>query len=99
MMTTLEPADPPAGVHSLWRLRGYLRPHLRALSIMAGAAVGAVGLTITIPLVNKAIIDGPITDGYLGELVPLGVLALGLGILEAVLIWVRRWVQSDAVLV
>src|SRR4051794_9897468 len=98
MMTTLEHAGPPAGVHSLWRLRGYLRPHLLALSIMAAAAVGAVGLTITIPLVTKAIIDGPITDGDLGELVPLGALALGLGILEAVLIWVRRWVQSDAVL-
>ena len=29
---------------------------------MAAAALGAVGLTITIPLVTKAIIDGPIAD-------------------------------------
>jgi ATP-binding cassette, subfamily B, bacterial len=97
-MTTLDHVDPPAGIHSLWRLRGYLRPHVRALSIMAGAAVGAVGLTITIPLVTKAIIDGPITDRDIGALLPLGLLALALGILEAVLIWVRRWVQSNAVL-
>jgi ATP-binding cassette, subfamily B, bacterial len=97
-MATSEQIDPPAGVHSLWRLRGYLRPHLRALSIMATAAVAAVGLTITIPLVTKAIIDGPITNGDLSSLLPLGLLALGLGILEAVLIWVRRWVQSTAVL-
>ena len=97
-MATLERVDPPAGIHSLWRLRGYLRPHVRALSIMAAAAVGAVGLTITIPLVTKAIIDGPVTDGDLGALVLLGLLALGLGVLEAFLIWVRRWVQSDAVL-
>src|SRR3954453_4194147 len=90
--------DPPAGIHSLWRLRGYLRPHVRALSVMAAAAVGAVGLTIPIPLVTKAIIDGPITDGELGALLPLGLLGLGLGVLEAVLIWVRRWVQADAVL-
>jgi ATP-binding cassette subfamily B protein len=100
-MTTLERADrtdPPAGIHSLWRLRGYLRPHLTALSIMAAAAVGAVGLTIAIPLVTKAIIDGPIAQRDLDALLPLGLLALGLGVLEAVLIWVRRWVQSDAVL-
>ena len=90
--------DPPAGIHSLWRLRGYLRPHLPALSIMAAAAVAAVGLTITIPLVTKAIIDGPIADRDLSALLPLGLLALGLGVLEAFLIWVRRWVQSNAVL-
>jgi ATP-binding cassette subfamily B protein len=90
--------DPPAGVHSLWRLRGYLRPHAVALSIMAAAAVGAVGLTITIPLVTKALIDGPITERDLSGVLPLGLLALALGVLEAFLIWVRRWFQSDAVL-
>jgi ATP-binding cassette subfamily B protein len=93
-----ERSDPPAGIHSLWRLRGYLRPHLPALGVMSAAAVGAVGLTITIPLVTKAIIDGPIADRDLGALLPLGLLALALGVLEAVLIWVRRWVQSNAVL-
>lgn len=90
--------DPPAGVHSLWRLRGYLRPHVRALTIMALAAIGAVGLTITIPLVTKALIDGPITERDISGVLPLGLLALALGVLEAVLIWVRRWFQSDAVL-
>ena len=63
-MTTPEPlagrADPPAGIHSLWRLRDYLKPHLPALAVMTAAAVGGVGLSITIPLVTKAIIDGPI---------------------------------------
>jgi ATP-binding cassette subfamily B protein len=97
-MTTLEAADPPAGINSLWRLRGYLKPHLLALSVMAAAAVAGVGLSITIPLVTKAIIDGPIADRHLSALLPLGLLALGLGVLEAVLIWVRRWVQSNAVL-
>ena len=65
---------------------------------MAAAALGAVGLTITIPLVTKAIIDGPIADRDLDALLPLGILALVLGVLEAFLIWVRRWVQSNAVL-
>src|SRR4051794_10577089 len=80
-MTTIDRAGPPAGVHSLWRLRGYLRPHLPALAIMGAAALGAVGLTIAIPLVTKAIIDGPINDHDLRMLAPLGLLAVAFGVL------------------
>lgn len=97
-MTTLPDDDPPAGIHSLWRLRGYLRPHLVSLAIMAGTALGGIGLTIAIPMVIRAMIDGPITERNLSAVVPLGLLALGLGILEAVLIFWRRWVQGNAVL-
>jgi len=90
--------DPPAGVHSLWRLRGYLRPHAPALAIMLGTALGGVAVAIAIPLVTKALIDGPITDGELAPVLPLGLLVLGLGVVEAVLVFWRRWVQSNAVL-
>ena len=90
--------QPPAGVHSLWRLRGYLRPHVGALAVMAGTSLAGVGVTVAIPLVTKALIDGPITDGELGPVLPLGLLTLALGVLEAVLIFWRRWVQSSAVL-
>ncbi|WP_020143115.1 ABC transporter ATP-binding protein [Terracoccus sp. 273MFTsu3.1] len=96
------PADPasqpPASVRSLWRLRGYLRPHRWALVVMFAASLAGVGLSIAIPLVTRAIIDGPITRHELAPVLPLGLLALGLGVLEAVLIFVRRWVQSNAVL-
>ncbi|NYD58000.1 ATP-binding cassette subfamily B protein [Nocardioides marinisabuli] len=91
-------SPPPAGVHSLWRLRGYLRPHVGALAIMLVASLGGVALAIGIPLVTRAIIDGPVTDRDLGALLPLAGLALLLGVLEAVLVWWRRWVQSNAVL-
>ncbi len=97
-MSTITASDPPAGVHSLWRLRAYLRPHVGALAIMLATSLGGVGLSIAIPLVTKALIDGPITDGELAPVLPLGLLALGLGVLEAVLIFWRRWVQSNAVL-
>jgi len=97
--TGLGPNDlPPAGVHSLWRLRGYLKPHLPAMAIMLGTALVGVGLSIAIPLVTKALIDGPITDHDIGPVLPLGLLALALGVLEAILIFWRRWVQSNAVL-
>ena len=101
MATDLGPdpdSNPPAGVHSLWRLRGYLKPHRVALTIMLLTSLAGVGLTIAIPLVTKAIIDGPITNRDLGAVLPLGLLALGLGVLEAALIFWRRWVQSNAVL-
>jgi ATP-binding cassette subfamily B protein len=93
------PSDhPPASVRSLWRLRGYLRPHLPALAVMLGTALGGVALSIAIPLVTKALIDGPITRHEIDGVVPLGLLALALGVLEAFLVWWRRWVQSNAVL-
>ncbi|HET9632724.1 MAG TPA: ABC transporter ATP-binding protein [Terrabacter sp.] len=91
-------SQPPASVRSLWRLRGYLRPHRRALVTMFTASIAGVGLSIAIPLVTRAIIDGPITRHELAPVLPLGLLALALGVLEAVLIFVRRWVQSNAVL-
>jgi len=95
----VDPASqPPASVRSLWRLRGYLRPHRWALAVMFAASLAGVGVSIAIPLVTRAIIDGPITQHELEPVLPLGLLALALGVLEAVLIFVRRWVQSNAVL-
>ncbi|HET7070694.1 MAG TPA: ABC transporter ATP-binding protein [Nocardioides sp.] len=91
-------AHPPASVKSLWRLRHYLRPHVWSLLIMLGTSMTGVGVSIAIPLVIKALIDGPITQHHSSGLVPLGLAVLGLGILEAVLIWWRRWTQSNAVL-
>ncbi len=97
--TVTKPTDhPPAGVRSLWRLKGYLRPHLPALGAMLVAALAGVGVSLAIPLVTKAMIDGPIAEGDRGAVLPLGLLALGLGVVEAMLIFVRRWVQSNAVL-
>ncbi len=92
------PAPPRTGVWSLWRLRGYLRPHRRAMAIMLTTAMVGVLVSLSIPLVTKAMIDGPIADHELAPVLPLGLLALGLGVLEAALIFIRRWVQARAVL-
>ncbi len=92
------PQPPAASAASLWRLRGYLKPHRWALLAMLIASLGGVALSIAIPLVTKALIDGPITNHELAPVVPLGLLAIGLGVLEAVFIFWRRWVQSNAVL-
>ncbi len=99
--TTESPAtspNRPASTRSLWRLRAYLRPYYWALAVMGSTAVVGVFVSLSIPLVTKSIIDGPIADGDLSAIWPLGLLGLALGILEAALILIRRWVQAAAVL-
>jgi ATP-binding cassette subfamily B protein len=64
---------------------------------MLAAAVGAVAAEITIPLLTKAIIDGPIAHGQLRPLVPLSLAATGLGVAQALLSLSRRWIQASAV--
>lgn len=94
----LSTPEPEAGIRDLLRLRPYLRPYRVQLSLMAFAAFGGVLMTIVIPLVTKHMIDGPIAHHETGPVVPLGLLALSLGCLEAFLIWIRRWAQSSSVL-
>jgi ATP-binding cassette subfamily B protein len=60
-------------------------------------AMLGVGVSLTVPLVTKAIIDGPVTRRELSMLVPLALLALGLSISEVLLVWMRRWAQSRTV--
>ncbi len=86
------------GVRSLWRLRAYMRPYVGALVVMGSTAIVGVFVSLAIPLVTGAVIDGPIADGDSGAILPLGLLALALGITEAALILIRRWVQARAVL-
>jgi ATP-binding cassette subfamily B protein len=95
---TAPPGSRTRPTTSLWRLRGYLRPYVGAIVVMATAATSMVFVSISIPLVTKAIIDGPLSDGDRSGIWPLGLLALALGILEAGLILIRRWVQARAVL-
>ena len=84
-------------VASLWRLRPYLRPYRRQLTGMLAAAIGVETAEIVIPLLAKAVIDGAIAHHERGLLLPLGLLAVGLGAASAALSLVRRWVQGNAV--
>ena len=79
-------------------MKSYLRPYAVRLVLIWLPSLGAVGIGIVIPLVGKEIIDGPVARGDTGALLPLALLALALGVLEALLIFLRRWVLADAVL-
>jgi ATP-binding cassette, subfamily B, bacterial len=82
---------------ALWRTREYLRPYYGRLALMLAAAIGAAGAMIAIPLLIKAVIDGPIEHGNTRALIPLGLAAIALGVTEAGLNLYRRWVQASAV--
>ncbi|HEY3008176.1 MAG TPA: ABC transporter ATP-binding protein [Micromonosporaceae bacterium] len=62
------------------------------------AAAAATGAGIVVPLVIRRVVDGPIARRDPDGLLMLGALALLLGIVEAVLIFIRRWVQSSTAL-
>ncbi|HEY0811853.1 MAG TPA: ABC transporter ATP-binding protein [Pseudonocardia sp.] len=87
--------SPPAGdrrptLGALRRLLPYVRPHRAALLGSGVAALAATLAGLAIPLVTRAIVDGPIAGGDLSGLpwLVLGVLAFG--VLEAGLIFLRR---------
>jgi ATP-binding cassette, subfamily B, bacterial len=82
---------------ALWRTREYLRPYRWQLVLMLAAALGAIAAEIAIPLLIKAVIDGPIAHAERRLLLPLGLAAIALGTAQAALNLIRRWVQASAV--
>jgi ATP-binding cassette subfamily B protein len=58
------------------------------------AAAAATGASIVVPLVVQRVVDGPVRHGQSSGLILLGALALLLGLVEALLIFIRRWTQS-----
>ncbi|HEY2130662.1 MAG TPA: ABC transporter ATP-binding protein [Streptosporangiaceae bacterium] len=82
---------------ALWRARSYLRPYRWRLAFMLAAAIVAVLSEIAIPLLTKSMIDGAISHGRRDLLLPIGAAAVGLGALQALLNFLRRWVQATAV--
>ncbi|GIH12682.1 ABC transporter ATP-binding protein [Rugosimonospora africana] len=87
-------SPPKRPLTSLWRLRRYLRPYVVAMVWMFIAAAGATGASIVVPLVVQRVVDGPVRHRQPGGLLLLGALALLLGLVEALLIFIRRWTQS-----
>jgi ATP-binding cassette subfamily B protein len=64
---------------------------------MLAAACASVATALVIPLLTKALIDSALSTGDRSLLLPIGLAATGLGIAQAVLNFIRRWVQASAV--
>ena len=89
----------PARVRSasdLLRLLPYLMPYrVRWLAMIVIAIVSLVA-TVAIPLMTKAVIDGPVRTRDQHGLWVLGAVAVAVGITEATLWFIRRWLVSRA---
>jgi ATP-binding cassette subfamily B protein len=84
-------------VAALWRLHPYLRPYRYRLALFLLAAILSTGTEIVIPLIAKVVIDSAVTNHERGLLLPLGLLAVGLGAAGAALSLIRRWGVGNAV--
>ena len=87
-------APPPARTRSgsdLLRLLPYIFPYRVRWIAMLSVAVLSLVATISIPLMTKAVIDGPVRHQDQQGLWVLGIAAMGIGIVEAVLWFLRRW--------
>ncbi len=83
---------------NLWRIRSYVRPYIWQYVGMTLAGCAGTGVGIAIPLIVQRVVDGPIARGDSDGLLALGALALAFGLVEAALIFYRRWVQSGTAL-
>ncbi|MVA74762.1 ATP-binding cassette domain-containing protein [Auraticoccus sp. F435] len=81
---------------SLWRLRTYLYPYGSRYLVMAVAAIAGVALSMAIPLMTQRVIDGPIARADQRGLLVLGTVAVAIGITEAVVLFLRRWIVALA---
>lgn len=91
-MSTITPAPPRlTTVRAIARIYPYARPAMKWIYAGMGAALAAGLVTLTIPIVLQGLVDGPLSTGDASQIWPAGLLVLGLGILEAVFIMLRRW--------
>ncbi|GHF61365.1 ABC transporter ATP-binding protein [Streptomyces griseosporeus] len=92
--TAARETDPRSAVRTLLRLWPYVRPVRVRLFTAAGVAVVASCVGLVIPLVLKWMVDGPVADRdpagvWLGALY-----LLLLGLTEALLFGLRRWLVA-----
>jgi ATP-binding cassette, subfamily B, bacterial len=92
-------APPPKRARSssdLWRMLPYLMPYRVRWIAMVVIALLSLSATVAIPLMTKAVIDGPVRHQDQHGLWLLGAAAMGVGISEAVLWFIRRWLVARA---
>jgi ATP-binding cassette subfamily B protein len=92
-------APPPRRIRSssdIMRLLPYLKPYRMRWTVMVVAAFASLGATVAIPLLTKAVIDGPVRHQDERGLWTLGLAATALLVSEAVLWFIRRWLVARA---
>jgi len=99
MVLTMPPSSPSGGSFaSLWRLRTYVRPYRWQMLLMFSVALGGTLVGVAVPLLTRAVVDGPLRRGDRGALWLLGFYALLFGLAEATLILARRLTLANSAL-
>ncbi|AYJ47186.1 ABC transporter ATP-binding protein [Rhodococcus sp. P1Y] len=94
-MTTLDQPNPKAAQpSSLARFLPFLAPYKWHFIFSITASLIATLTGLVIPLVIQGVIDGPITDGNFAGVWWPAALVLLLGTIDAVGIWIRRYLVS-----
>lgn len=88
--TTTSPR-PRGTVSTLLRLVPFVRPALPRILLGGIAALFAGVVALVIPVVLQGLVDGPLAAGDPGLIWPAALAVLGLGVLEAIFIALRRW--------
>jgi len=83
---------------SIWRFRSYLLPYRWRFVVMLVVSVLGIGASILVPLVTRRVVDGPIAQSDRPGLYALGAAAIAVGVGEALLMFIRRWIVSKATL-
>lgn len=86
----------PRAVSDLLRLLPYLMPYRTRWVAMVVVAVTSLAATVAIPLMTRAVIDGPVRHQDQHGLWLVGAAAMAVGISEAVLWFIRRWLVARA---
>ncbi|MCX4643069.1 ABC transporter ATP-binding protein [Streptomyces sp. NPDC055059] len=90
----LVPAAEQSAVRTLLRLWPYVRPVRARWAGAAAVAVVASCLSLVFPIVLKWIVDGPVTDHDPGGVWLGAGMLLALGVTEALLFGLRRWLVA-----
>ncbi len=87
---------PRRAASELLRLTPYLLPYRWRWIAMVAIAVASLLATVAIPLITKAVIDGPVRSRDPHGLWVVGSAAVAVGVTEAMLWFIRRWLVSRA---
>ncbi len=81
---------------ALRRMWPYVRPYRRQMVTMLIVAMLSIAGEITIPVLIQSVIDGPITEGNRAGIWMLTGLLLAVGVIEAFLAFLRRYIMAVA---
>jgi|GEM_PF-4338464 len=76
---------------ALLRLLEFARPVLPRLALGAVTALGAALMALMIPIALEWVVGGPIASGETTAVVWGALAVLGLGLAEALMVYLRRW--------